>query len=117
MIDFKEWFDEYMKRCPKGTKNSKGHRWIDRQWMTEHKLWTDHCAKCGWRRIWDVHRETLILDEFGVWITCMPGINKLKSNFRSATVRFTPELKHSATIIADKKPKQPQSPIHIPQII
>jgi hypothetical protein len=117
MIDFKEWFDEYMKRCPKGTKNSRGHRWIDRQWMTEHKLWTDHCAKCGWRRIWDVHRETLILDEFGVWITCMPGINKLRSNFRSATVRFTPELKHSDTIIEDKKPKQPQSPIRIPQIL
>lgn len=116
MMDFKEWFDEYMKRCPSGTRDSRGHRWVDRQWMNEHKLWTDHCTKCGWRRIWDIHKETIILDESGVWITCLPNVNKLKNNFRNASIHFTPEMKHSDIIAEDEKPKPVKLQTCAPQI-
>lgn len=71
--DFLDWFRMYFNNCPSGKKELplqiNRHKWIDREWIEEIEVWTEHCELCGWRSVWSITGEHVIIDRNNRLIT------------------------------------------------
>jgi len=56
-------FPDFLRYTGKCKENPHGaHRWVDRQWIDEHKVWFQRCARCGAVCIWRVTTDAIYYD-------------------------------------------------------